>query len=72
MFITAITAAVLASTNPVATAATPTPQPAVKADAAANPRVCIDDIITGSRIPQRTCKRLNEWRAAGIDPLAKP
>ena len=72
MFITAIAAAILASTNPVAATATPTPTPAVKADATANPRVCVVDTVTGSRIPQRTCKRLAEWRAEGLDPLARP
>lgn len=72
MFVTAIAAALLASSNaPVATG-TPTPQPVAKTDqVAANPRVCLVDRVTGSRIPQRTCKRLAEWRAAGLDPFEK-
>ncbi len=71
MLITIIAAAVLASGVPAATE-TATPQPAPKAaDATPNPRVCLVDNVTGSRIPVRTCKRLAEWRAAGLDPFAK-
>lgn len=72
MFITAIAAALLASSNaPVATE-TPAPQPTAKtSQIAANPRVCLVDQVTGSRIPQRTCKRLADWHAAGLDPFAK-
>jgi len=75
MFITAIAAAVLASTNPVVAAETPAPQPIAQSTAKpvaanANPRVCVVDMITGSRIRHQTCKRLAEWRAEGLDPLA--
>ncbi|MEH3159306.1 MAG: hypothetical protein PGN08_10500 [Sphingomonas taxi] len=69
----ALTAAILAAA-PVTKevpATTPTDAQPV-ARGASNPRVCIVDQVTGSRLPRRTCRLLSEWRADGIDPLAKP
>jgi hypothetical protein len=72
MFIATVAAAILASTTPVAAATTPAPAPAATPAAVnANPRVCIIDTPTGSHLRLRTCKRLNDWRAQGIDPLPK-
>lgn len=34
-------------------------------------RVCVVDRLTGSMIPKKTCKTLRDWRALGVDPLAK-
>lgn len=60
-----------ASRTPVAT-----PAPAIAASAnkgakphAYNPRVCVVDTITGSRVPMRECRLLGQWRTLGIDPL---
>lgn len=69
MFITTVVAAILASNTPVPAASAPSaPAPAT---ANANPRVCVVGTVTGSHLRQRTCKRLNDWRAEGFDPLAK-
>ncbi|KIU30062.1 hypothetical protein SR41_01160 [Sphingomonas melonis] len=77
MFATTLAAAILSITTP---AAAPAPAPAAptagQSDAAAqpakgryNPRVCIVDYPTGTRIPTKTCKLLGQWRTDGIDPL---
>jgi len=34
-------------------------------------RVCVVYNITGSLLPQKTCKTRKEWAAEGIDPFAK-
>ena len=34
-------------------------------------RVCVVFNITGSILPQKTCKTRKEWAAAGVDPFAK-
>ena len=34
-------------------------------------RVCVVSRVTGSLIPNKTCKTLRDWRALGVDPLAK-
>ncbi len=70
-----IAAAILSTATPTASE-TPAPAPAPAATAQASrvsrkPRVCIVDSVTGSHIPLRVCKRLNDWRAEGIDPLPK-
>ncbi len=58
----------------------PTERPAPEAPAAATAvaaapkdgqRVCVVSRVTGSLIPNKTCKTLRDWRALGIDPLAK-
>ena len=65
-----IAAAILASTTPTAATATPAPAPAPKvATVNDNPRVCFVDEVTGSHLRRKTCKRLAEWRAEGIDPF---
>lgn len=72
MFVTAITAAVLAATTPVAASDIPAPvaSPTAKAvTISPNQRVCLVDKITGSMLPRRTCKTLAQWRALSIDPL---
>ena len=79
MLITTVAAALLSVTGAPQPTATPTPIAApvapapvvVAAPARANPRVCLVDEVTGSRIPLRTCKSLDQWRALGLDPLAK-
>jgi len=72
MFLT-IAAALLSITTPAAIATdAPAPAPAPKAATAeANPRVCFVNEVTGSHMRSKVCKRLAEWRAEGIDPLAK-
>lgn len=66
-----IAAAILSTTTPTAVE-TPAPAPAPRIETAkANPRVCVVDRVTGSMIPLRVCKTLSDWRAQGIDPLAK-
>jgi hypothetical protein len=82
MLITTIAAALLSATAAPQPAATPTASATPVAAAAAagaatmahpdyNPRVCLVDDVTGSRIPRRECKSLSQWRAVGLDPLAK-
>ena len=75
MLITAIAAALLSVTVAPQPSATPTPPaPAPVAStvrARYNPRVCLVDQVTGSHIPVRSCKSLDQWRALGLDPLAK-
>jgi hypothetical protein len=82
MLITTIAAALLSATTAPQPAATPiasaTPVTTAAATAAAtmsrpdyNPRVCLVDDVTGSHIRRRECKSLSQWRAAGLDPLAK-
>ncbi len=72
MFATAIITSLLAVANPAVATDTPAPTPAPKAASSTyNPRVCVVDTVTGSRIPHRDCKTLDQWRAEGIDPLAK-
>jgi len=66
-----IAAAILSTTTPTAVE-TPAPAPAPRIETVkANPRVCVVDYVTGSRIPVKVCKSLSDWRAQGIDPLAK-
>ncbi|TPG54967.1 hypothetical protein [Sphingomonas glacialis] len=36
-----------------------------------NPRYCIVETITGSRIPHKTCRTRAQWIDEGFDPLAK-
>ena len=72
MFATAIVTSLLAVAAPVAATDTPAPAASPKAaSSTSNPRVCLVDTITGSRISRRECKTLDQWRAEGIDPLAK-
>ena len=80
MLITTVAAALLSITSAPQPTATPTPIAApvapapvvvAAAPARANPRVCLVDEVTGSRLPIRTCKSLDQWRALGLDPLAK-
>jgi hypothetical protein len=62
-------AAPMASATPVATAAAVSAATMARPDY--NPRVCLVDDVTGSHIRRRECKSLSQWRAAGLDPLAK-
>lgn len=71
MFIATLAASLIALTDPTTAAAAPAPAAAPIAPVQANPRVCLVDTPTGSHISTRTCKRLAEWKALGIDPLAK-
>lgn len=34
-------------------------------------RYCVEELVTGSRIPVRTCATRAEWMERGFDPLAK-
>lgn len=34
-------------------------------------RYCVDETVTGSRIPYRTCQTRDEWLRDGFDPIAK-
>jgi hypothetical protein len=76
MFVATVAAVLVANSLPVP-ATTPVNAPAAAAAAPAtartkaNPRVCIVDRVTGSMIPLRQCRLLSDWRADGIDPLAK-
>jgi hypothetical protein len=78
MLITTIAAALLSVTAAPAAAPAPSATPTAPAAPAAgtagatyNPRVCLVDQVTGSHIPRRECKSLSQWRAEGLDPLAK-
>lgn len=55
-----------AALAPAASADTPVPAKAAKAK-----RYCVQNTITGSRLPQRTCQTRDEWLAQGFDPLKK-
>jgi hypothetical protein len=39
------------------------------APAKAEPKYCIVDAVTGSRIPTKVCKTRSEWKKQGFDPL---
>lgn len=75
----ALTAALLVNAAPVAkedvatapAAPVTAPVAAIAAAPAPNPRVCFVDTPTGSHLRFKTCKTLQQWRALGIDPLAK-
>lgn len=67
----ALTAAILAAAPVAKEAPATTSADAPVARGTYNPRVCIVDQVTGSRLPRRACRLLSEWRADGIDPLAK-
>jgi hypothetical protein len=54
----------IAGSAPVADAAAPAAAPA-----RAEPRYCIVDTVTGSRIPTKVCKTRSEWKKQGFDPL---
>lgn len=34
-------------------------------------RYCVDQALTGTRMPKRVCRTRGEWRAEGFDPTAK-
>ncbi|MCU6453721.1 hypothetical protein LPN01_06495 [Sphingomonas sp. A2-49] len=70
MLIATIAAALVATVAPATADATAAPAPRIERPAA-NPRVCVVQRITGSMIPLRQCKSLADWRAEGIDPLAR-
>lgn len=74
MFATTLAAAILSITTPTPGGAAPAGAPAGSAPAPAavgsyNPRVCVVLDVTGSRIPQRECHQLADWRKMGLDPL---
>ncbi len=78
MFATTLAAAILSITTPAPSgAAAPAAPAAGQSDAIVgqaakgryNPRVCIVDYPTGTRIPTKTCKLLAQWRTDNIDPL---
>lgn len=72
-----VASAALVAAAPVSAHADPVAQPAPVAaavDATANPapktkepRYCVVDQITGSRIPQKECHTKAEWQALGVD-----
>lgn len=47
--------------------ATPAAKPARAG--VADPKYCVVDILTGSRIAKKVCKTRREWMAEGVDPL---
>lgn len=60
----------LASASPRDPDASPTPTATSTAKPVrAAPLYCIEDTLTGTRIPRRVCKTATEWRAEGVDPL---
>lgn len=60
----------LASATPRDPDASPTPAATSTAKPAkAEPRYCIEDTLTGTRIAKRVCKTATEWRAEGVEPL---
>jgi hypothetical protein len=59
-------AASTASTVAAASTETQVPAKASKAK-----RYCVEDTVTGSRLPRRSCRTREEWLAEGFDPLAK-
>lgn len=71
-----LTIGAIAATTPAFAAPSADPSPAVAAtrtaapDAKRDPRVCLIDTVTGSRIPVKTCKLRSQWIAqTGVDPL---
>jgi hypothetical protein len=48
-------------------AATPAAQP--EKGRAADPKICVVDTLTGSRIAKKVCKTRSEWMVEGVDPL---
>ncbi|MGL4313067.1 MAG: hypothetical protein ACRCSO_03670 [Sphingomonas sp.] len=49
------------------TTAAPNAEPTAAAPAAKPQRYCINDTVTGSRLPHRTCLTKEEWAAQGVD-----
>ena len=64
---------VASDTRPTAAPTTEAPQ--VAQDGARVPnaktKYCIVDLVTGSRIPVKTCKTREAWLEQGFDPLAR-
>lgn len=60
-----------APTTAAAPSAAGAPAAASTSRAKYNPRVCLVDQVTGSRIPVSECRPLAQWRTDGIDPLPK-
>lgn len=54
----------VAANAPAADAGAPTAAPAK-----AEPKYCLVDTVTGSRIPAKVCKTRSEWKKQGFDPL---
>jgi hypothetical protein len=52
--------------DPVAAA---DPAPAIAATPKAEPKYCVVDTLTGSRVPTKVCKTRSEWKKQGFDPL---
>ena len=50
-------------------AATPTPV-ASEANKPSAKRYCVDAVLTGTRVPRRTCMTRADWLKQGFDPLA--
>lgn len=50
-----------------------TPSPAAQAGSEAKPvkdkRYCVQEMITGSRMPRKDCRTRAEWLKEGFDPL---
>ena len=55
------------SVNPVA----PRTQTGSAPKATAEKQYCINSTMTGSRLPQTTCRTRRAWMADGFDPTAK-
>ena len=65
---TGVPPVVLASPQPVADQ----PRQTSESGARAEQKICVVDVVTGSRIPRRSCKTRAQWIAAtGIDPLVE-
>jgi len=50
--------------------AVPAPRATPAAESTSQPKYCVVDTVTGSRIPQKVCKTREAWmREDGFDPL---
>jgi hypothetical protein len=55
--------------DPVAPGAPAAEATPAAAPAKAEPKYCIVDTISGSRMPTKVCKTRSEWKKQGVDPL---
>lgn len=46
-----------------------TPEASAKPQAEAEKKYCVRTTISGSRMPQKTCRTRKAWMASGFDPL---
>jgi len=68
--LTMIAGSAQASEPRAAADAVPAPRATPTAESTSQPKYCMVDTVTGSRIPQKVCKTREAWmREDGFDPL---